>query len=114
MAINSDSSNISNQVSNIKQSATPSGTEGSHPPSFLQTISLKKASGYFLLVLSFLGWGVFFTLPLFEISVGEAAAFTTGLIIWSEAAFFFGIALLGKEVWGKVKAVLWKCLKQPC
>lgn len=110
MAINSDLSSISSQVSNIKQSAPPSGTEGSRPPSILQTISLKKASGCFLLVLSCLGWGVFFTLPLFEISVGEAAAFTTGLIIGSEAAFFFGIALLGKEVWEKIKAVFRKWL----
>jgi hypothetical protein len=43
-------------------------------------------------------------LPIFKISVGVAAALTVGLIIASEVCFYLGIALLGKEVWGKIKA----------
>lgn len=69
---------------------------------------MRKASGYVLLALSFLAWGVIVTLPFFEISVGEAAALTTGLIVAGESAFFLGIVLLGKEAWNKIKAVFRK------
>jgi hypothetical protein len=66
---------------------------------------MRKAFGCFLLALSCITWGSIAALPLFEISVGEAAALTTGLIITGEVSFYFGIALLGKEVWEKIKAV---------
>lgn len=69
---------------------------------------MRKASGYALLALSCLAWGAIVALPLFEISVGEAAALTTGLIVTGEAAFFLGIALLGREVWEKIKAAFRK------
>jgi hypothetical protein len=71
----------------------------------VRLLAMKKASGYFLLALSCLTWGTIAALPLFEISVGEAAAFTTGLIITGEVSFYFGIALLGKEAWEKIKAL---------
>jgi hypothetical protein len=66
-------------------------------------IAMRKASGYFLLALSCITWGMIAALPLFEISVGEAAALATGLIIAGEVSFYFGIALLGKEAWEKIK-----------
>jgi hypothetical protein len=66
--------------------------------------SIRKACGYTLLALSFLAWGAILTLPLFQIPVGVAAALTTGLIITSEATFYLGIALLGREAWEKIKA----------
>jgi len=65
---------------------------------------MRKACGYTLLALSFLAWGAILSLPLFQISVGVAAALTTGLIITSEATFYLGIALLGREAWEKIKA----------
>ncbi len=65
---------------------------------------MRKAFGYALLVLSFLTWGAILTLPLFQISVGVAAALTTVLIIIGEVTFYLGIALLGREVWEKIKA----------
>ncbi|MDO8351595.1 MAG: transporter suffix domain-containing protein [Gallionella sp.] len=71
-------------------------------------MTLKKAAGYILLALSCLAWAVIFVLPLFEISVGEVAALTTGLIVAGEAAFFLGITLLGREAWEKIKAVFRK------
>jgi hypothetical protein len=39
----------------------------------------------------------------FGISTGVAATLTGGLIITSEATFYLGIALLGREMWGKIK-----------
>jgi hypothetical protein len=66
--------------------------------------TIRKACGYTLLALSFLAWGAIFSLPLFQISVGAAAALTTGLIIAGEVTFYLGIALLGKDVWHKIKA----------
>lgn len=65
---------------------------------------MRKACGYALLALSCLAWGAILALPFFDISVGEAAALTTGLIVIGEATFFFGIVLLGREVWEKIKA----------
>ena len=66
--------------------------------------TMRKACGYTLLTLSLLAWGAILSLPLFQISVGVAAALTTGLIIAGEVSFYIGIALLGKDVWGKIKA----------
>ena len=66
---------------------------------------MKKAFGYTLLVLSLLAWGAIAALPLFDISIGTAAAITTALLIGGEVSFFVGIALLGKEAWEKVKSV---------
>ena len=71
-------------------------------------LAMRKASGYFLLVYSCLAYGMIAALPFFEISVGEAAAFITGLIISCEAAFLLGVALLGKEALAKIKAVFRK------
>jgi hypothetical protein len=65
---------------------------------------MRKAAGYTLLALSFLAWGAILTLPLFRISTGIAAALTGGLIITGEATFYLGIALLGREMWEKIKA----------
>lgn len=65
---------------------------------------MRKAAGYTLLALSFLAWGAILTLPLFRISTGIAAALTGGLIITGEVTFYLGIALLGREVWEKIKA----------
>jgi membrane-associated PAP2 superfamily phosphatase len=65
---------------------------------------MRKASGYTLLALSFLAWGAILALPIFQISVGVTAALTVGLIITSEVAFYLGVALLGREVWEKIKA----------
>lgn len=69
---------------------------------------MKKAAGYILLAISCLVWAAIFALPLFEITVGEIAALTTGLIVAGEATFFLGIALLGREAWEKIKAVFRK------
>ncbi|MEO5379087.1 MAG: transporter suffix domain-containing protein [Magnetococcus sp. DMHC-6] len=71
-------------------------------------LAMRKTSGYFLLIYSCLVYGMIAALPFFEISVGEAAAFITGLIISGEAAFLLGIALLGKEALAKIKAVFRK------
>ena len=66
--------------------------------------TMRKACGYTLLTLSFLAWGAILSLPLFQISVGVAAALTTGLIIAGEITFYLGIAQLGKDALDKIKA----------
>jgi hypothetical protein len=71
-------------------------------------MTIKKTIGYVLLVVSCLAWAAIISLPFFGISVGKVAALTTGLIIAGEAAFFFGVALLGREAWGKIKAIFRK------
>ena len=74
----------------------------------VRPVTIRKVCGYTLLVLSFLAWGAIFALPLFRISVGVAAALTTGLIIAGEIAFYLGIALLGKDAGDKIKAFVRK------
>jgi hypothetical protein len=66
---------------------------------------MKKALAYVLLALSVLAWGAIAVLPFLQISIGTAAALTTGLLIGGEIAFFVGIALLGKEAWEKIKSI---------
>jgi len=66
---------------------------------------LKKVLGYICLVLSFVVWGIIAALPFMDISKGEVAAATTGLIISGEVLFILSIALLGKEVWEKIKGI---------
>jgi hypothetical protein len=66
---------------------------------------MKKAIGYFLLVLSFITWGAMATLPFLDLSIAMATALTTGLLITGELAFFLSMFLLGKDFWMKVKNV---------
>lgn len=68
-------------------------------------INLKKVLGYICLGFSFVVWGVIAALPFMNISKGEVAAATTFLIISGEVLFLISIALLGKEVWGKIKGI---------
>jgi len=65
---------------------------------------MRKAFGYFFVVLSLLPWAAIAALPFFEISIGMAAGITTALIVGGEVSFFLGLALLGKEAWGRIKA----------
>ncbi len=66
---------------------------------------LKKTIGYVLLVLSFVPWALIPLLTFMDLSTGQIAGATTILIIAAEVAFFAAIALLGKEVWQRIKAV---------
>ena len=66
---------------------------------------MKKTIGYVLLVVSFVFWAVIALLPFLELSLGQIAGATTFLIIVAEVAFFASIALLGKEAWGRIKAI---------
>ena len=51
-------------------------------------MAMKKTVGYILFALSCLAWAAMFALPLFEISIGEVAALTTGLVVVGEVTFF--------------------------
>ena len=66
---------------------------------------MKKLLGYICLVLSFVAWGIIIALPFIDVSKGEVAAATTFLIISGEVLFLISIALLGKEVWEKIKTI---------
>ena len=65
---------------------------------------MKKTINYTLLILSFVGWAVIALLPFLDLTATQIAGATTGLIISAEVAFFASIALLGKEVWERIKA----------
>jgi hypothetical protein len=64
---------------------------------------MKKAIGYCLLVLSFITWGAIALVPFLDLSIGIATAYTTGLLIIGEIAFFLSMVLLGKDFLMKIK-----------
>jgi hypothetical protein len=66
---------------------------------------MKKTIGYSCLVLSFVGWAIIPLFPFLDLSTGQIAGATTASIIAAEVAFVASIALLGKEVWERIKAV---------
>ena len=75
-------------------------------PSSLNSENMKKAIGYSLFVLSFITWGAIAVVPFLDISIGMATAYTTGLLITGEIAFFLSMVLLGKEFVMKIK-IFW-------
>ena len=64
---------------------------------------MKKAIGYSLFVLSFINWGAIAVVPFLDLSIGMATAYTTGLLIIGEIAFFLSMILLGKDFLMKIK-----------
>jgi hypothetical protein len=64
---------------------------------------MKKAIGYSLFVLSFITWGAIAVVPFLDVSIGMATAYTTGLVIIGEIAFFLSMILLGKDFLMKIK-----------
>jgi len=66
---------------------------------------MRKILGYTMLVISCLAWAVIVFLPFLNSSPTTIATFAAGLIITGEVTFFLGVALLGKEVWEKIKGV---------
>jgi len=72
-------------------------------PSSLNSENMKKAIGYSLFVLSFITWGAIAVVPFLDLSIGMATAYTTGLLIIGEIAFFLSMILLGKDFLMKIK-----------
>jgi hypothetical protein len=71
---------------------------------------MAKKTGYAVLILSCLIWGVIFIIPFLDLGGGKKAGIITGLIIAGEITFYLGIALLGKTIYEKLKSRLkfWK------
>ena len=69
---------------------------------------MRKALGYFFVILSLLPWAAIAALPFFDVSIGMAAGITTGLLVGAEVSFVLGLALLGKEAWERIKAAFRK------
>ena len=72
-------------------------------PSSLNSENMKQVIGYSLFVLSFITWGAIAVVPFLDVSIGMATAYTTGLVIIGEIAFFLSMVLLGKEFLLKIK-----------
>ena len=72
-------------------------------PSSLNSENMKQAIGYSLFVLSFITWGAIAVVPFLDVSIEMATAYTTGLVIIGEIAFFLSMVLLGKEFLLKIK-----------
>jgi hypothetical protein len=73
---------------------------------------MKKTIGYFLLVFSFVAWGGIAVLAWTDLSIAMMAAWTTGLVIAGEVAFFSSLVFLGPDFLLKVKAFFGKHIKR--
>ncbi len=67
---------------------------------------MRKIIGYAFLILSALAWGAILTLPFFGVSWAEAALAATVLIVIGEGGFLLAAALLGKDIFARIKAYL--------
>jgi cytochrome c biogenesis factor len=66
-----------------------------------------KRVGYFLLVLSFLMWGLVILIPFTGLSRSDMAAYAAVLYVVSYALFFAGGFLVGKEAISDLKDYVW-------
>lgn len=65
-------------------------------------LEMKKYFGYILLALAVVCWVITPLIPIFKISA-KTAVITT-LVVAGELFFIGALALLGKELWQKIKA----------
>ena len=66
-------------------------------------MSLRKITGYFLIVISIPPYIALPIIPFLDFKLGEMAAYGTILYIISAITFYGGIALLGPEIIAKLK-----------
>lgn len=69
-----------------------------------------KISGYVILLISLVCWGLIAVIPFLGYSKKEIAGIIAVLIIAGEITFYLGIAILGKSIIAKLKSMLmfWK------
>jgi hypothetical protein len=73
-----------------------------------------KISGYVILLISCVLWGLIAIIPFLGYSKKEIAAIITILIIAGEVTFYLSIIILGKTILNKIKSFLlfWKKKKE--
>lgn len=69
-----------------------------------------KISGYIMLLISCLSFLTILLVPWFELTTGQKAGLTTGLIITGEILFYASLIILGRSFFNKIKNKLkfWK------
>jgi len=72
---------------------------------------MRRIIGYTLFVFSWVAWAVIASLPFLGISLGLAAAITTGLLVVGETAFGVSLVLLGPDFWNKIKSLFSRTAK---
>lgn len=76
---------------------------------------LRRTAGYALLAVSMLAWPATLTLPFFDLTLAEAAAIATSIVVVAQILFLIGLALVGREVWQRLTTLLrdrWMELKK--
>ncbi len=66
----------------------------------------RRAAGYTLLAVSMLAWPATLTLPFFDVTLAEGTAIATAIVVAAEILFLIGLALVGREVWQRLTALL--------
>lgn len=68
----------------------------------------RRTAGYLLLAASAIAALAVFVLPFLDVSFTEGAVVVVALVILAEVAYFAGLALVGRDVWQRLKAQLEK------
>jgi|GEM_PF-5470492 len=66
----------------------------------------RRFAGYLLLVLSALAALAVFALPFLGVTLAEGTVIAIGLVVIAEVGYFAGLALVGREVWQRLTALL--------
>ena len=61
-------------------------------------MNMRKALGYFLLLVSCLAWAALPVIPFLSISTVAKASWAGGLFVFAEVTWWLSIPLLGKEI----------------
>lgn len=69
-------------------------------------VSLRRTAGFVLLAVCAIAWAAVALLPFVGVSLAEGAALATVLIVVGEGAFVLGVALLGKDIVVRLRALL--------
>lgn len=66
-------------------------------------MKIRKTLGFVILGISILLWLAIAVIPFLGFKGGQTAGLMVGLVIAGEVTFYLAIALLGKEIWMKIK-----------
>ena len=67
-------------------------------------MKIRKTLGFVILGISIILWLAIAVIPFLGLKGAQTAGLMVGLVIAGEITFYLGIALLGKEIWMKIKS----------
>lgn len=69
-------------------------------------VRLRRLAGYLLLALSALAALAIFALPFLGVTLAEGTVIAVGLVVLAEVGYFAGLALVGRDLWQRLRSQL--------